>query len=77
MYPFPPLLTPLPLITFTTEEITGCRNEAANSVNNAGRNLSSCFSISYLTVSVIPSVNTFESSNDFTILIIPLYLHSK
>ena len=77
MYPFPPLLTPLPLITFTTKEITGCLNEAANGVNNAGRNPSSCFSISCLTVSVVPSINTFESSNDFMILIISLYLHSK
>ena len=77
MYPFPPLLTPLPLISFTTKEITGCPNEAANGVNNAGRNPSSCFSISCLTVSVVPSINTFESSNDFMILIISLYLHSK
>ena len=30
IYPFPALLTPLPLIHFTTEEITGFTNEATN-----------------------------------------------
>ena len=34
------LLTPLPIRLFTTEEITGCTNEAAN---NVGRNPPSCF----------------------------------
>ena len=29
IYPLPTLLTPLPLIPFTTEEVTGCTNEAA------------------------------------------------
>ena len=29
---------PLPLIPFTTEEITDCTNEAANSANKAPRN---------------------------------------
>ena len=42
----------------------------ANGANNAGRNPPSCFSISCFTVSVMPSVNTLESSNDFMILVI-------
>ena len=33
MYPLPALLTPLPLIPFTTEEITGYTNEAAKGAN--------------------------------------------
>ena len=43
IYPLPALLTPLPLITFTTEEVTGCTNEAAEGVNKAPRNSPSCF----------------------------------
>ena len=42
IYPLPALLTPLPLISFTTEEITGCTNEAAEAANKAGRNPPSC-----------------------------------
>ena len=42
-YPHPAPLTPLPLIPFTTEEITGCTNEAAKGANKAPRDLSSCF----------------------------------
>ena len=38
IYPFPALLTPLPLIPFTIEEITGCTNEAAKGANKAPRN---------------------------------------
>ena len=70
MYPIPALLTPLLLIHFTTEEITGCTNEAAKGANKVPRNLPSCFFISSFTVSVTPSMNTPESSNDFIILII-------
>ena len=70
MYPLPALLTPLPLVPFTTQEITGCTNEAAKGANKAERNPPSCFFISCFTVSVIPSMNTFESSNEFMILII-------
>ena len=58
-------LTPLPLIHFTTEEITGYNNEAAKDADKAPRNPSS-----YFTVSVIPSINILESSNDFMVLII-------
>ena len=39
MYLLPALLAPLPLIPFTTEEITGCTNEAAKGDNKAPRNL--------------------------------------
>ena len=62
--------TPLPLIPFTTEEITGFTNEAVKSANKAPRNPTSYFFISSLTVSVTPSINTSESSNDLMILII-------
>ena len=70
IYPFPVLLTPRPLIHFTTEEITDCTNKAAKGANKAGKNLCSCFFISCFTVSVILSINTFESSNYFMVLII-------
>ena len=33
IYPLPALLTPLPLIPFTTEEITGCTNDAGKGSN--------------------------------------------
>ena len=62
--------TPLSLIPFTTEEITGCTKEAAKGANKAPRNLPSCSFISYLTVSVTPSIDTPESSNDYIILMI-------
>ena len=38
--------------------------------NKAPRNLPSCFFILWFTVSVPPSINTYEPSNDFIILII-------
>ena len=63
------VLVPLPLIPFTSEEITVCTNEAAKGANKVQRNLPSCFFISCFTVSVIPSIHSFESSNDFMILI--------
>ena len=69
-YPLLALLTPLPLIPFTTEEITSCTNEAAKGSNKAVRNPLSCFFISCFTVSVTPSTNTTECSNGFTILMI-------
>ena len=56
--------------TFITEEITGCTKEAVNGANKAPRNLSSYFFVSCFTVSVTPSINTPESSNDFMVLII-------
>ena len=65
------LLIPLLLIRFTTKEITGCTNEVAKGANKAGRNLPSCFFFLFfflcLRFSVIPSINTFESSNGFWI----------
>ena len=72
MYPLPALLTPLPLIPFTTEEITGCTNEATTGGNKAGRKLPPCCFIASFTVSAMLSINTFESSKDFMILIISL-----
>ena len=70
MYPLSGLLIPLPLIPFTAEKITVCTNEAAKGADKAGRNPPSCFFYFIFTVSVIPSINTFESSNDFMMLII-------
>ena len=63
-------LTPLPLIPFTTEEITGFTNEAVKGANRVPRSSSSCFFSLFFTFSVTPSINTPESSNDFLILII-------
>ena len=65
IFPLPALLTPHPLIPFTTDKITGCTNKAAEVANKALRNLPSCFFVSSFTVSVTPLVNTPESSNDF------------
>ena len=69
-YSLPALLTALPFVPFSTEEITGCINEAAESTNKTPRNPPSCFFISCFSVSGTPSINTPESSNDFIILII-------
>ena len=55
------------LITFTTEEITGCTNEAAKGANNAPRNPPSCF---FYNVFITPSINTVESFNGFIVFII-------
>ena len=73
MYPLPALVIPLPLITFAAEDIIGCSNEATKGANKAGRNPPSCFFlfVSCFTVSLIPSINTFKSSNGFMILITP------
>ena len=64
MYHLSAVLTHLPLIPFTTEEMTGWSIEAAKSANKASRNPPSWF-----TVSVTPSINAFESY-DFVILMI-------
>ena len=72
MYALPAFLTPLPFISFTTENITGCTNEAAKGANKAPRSPPSSFFISSFTVLVTPQINTPESSNDFIILIISL-----
>ena len=77
MYPAPALLTALPFISFTAEEITGCTNEAAKSASKASGDLLSCFFIAYYTVSVTPSINTLESSNDWIILIISFIFSFK
>ena len=52
-YPVPSLLTPLPLISSTTEKSIDCTNEAAEDPNKARRNSPSCFLISCFTVGVI------------------------
>ena len=65
MYLLPALLTPVPFIPSITEEITGCTNEVAKGANNAPRNSSFWFIILSFAVSVTPSINTPESSNDF------------
>ena len=70
MNSLPALLTPLPLIPFTIEEITSCTSESTNGASKAPGNLPYCFFISCFIVSVTPSINTPESSNDSTILII-------
>ena len=57
IYPFPALLSPLPFIPFTTEEITGCTNEAAKGTSKVPRNPPSCFFVSCFTVSVTPSID--------------------
>ena len=47
----------LPLIPFTTEQITGCANEMAKGANKAPRNPTSCFFISCFTVFKTVSVS--------------------
>ena len=56
------LLTPLPVIPVSTEEITDCNNEGAKGANKAGRNPPSCFFISRFTASRTPSTNTSDKS---------------
>ena len=51
----------LPLISFTTEETTGCTNEAGKGASKAGRDPHFCFS---------NIISTFGFSHDFMILII-------
>ena len=63
-------ITPLPLIPFTTEKITGCTNEATKGDEKAPINPPSCFFISYFTVSVTQSIHTLQYSNDFMFLIV-------
>lgn len=50
IYPVPFLVTPLPLMAFATEEITGCTNKAAKVAHRDLRNLLSCFFIQCFTV---------------------------
>ena len=57
IYPLPALLTPLPLLPFTTEKITGCTNEAAKGANKAGKNLPYYFLILSFTISGITSID--------------------
>ena len=64
-------LTPLLLIPFTTEEITGWTNEASTGVDKIPKKLPLCVFISCFTVSVTPLINRTESCNDFIMLMIP------
>ena len=43
IHSLPTLLISLPLTPFTTEEVTGCTNEAAEGAKKAPRNPPSCF----------------------------------
>ena len=70
IYPLPALLTPIPVIPFTTEKITGWTNEAAKGDNKTPRNSLFYFSILCFTVLVTPPINATEYSNDFIVLII-------
>ena len=69
MYLLPALLIPLPIMLFTTQEITGGTTDAAKAANKGQRNPPSCFFLCFA-VSVTPSINTPKSSNDSLILII-------
>ena len=78
--PIPTLLTSLPVMTFATEKIPGCTNEAPRGANKAPINAPSWFFISCFTVSGAPSINAPESSNDFTITfynIIYIFIRNK
>ena len=54
-------LIPLPLISFTTEEITGCAEKMFKGANKAPRNPPFGFVNSLFTISFTPSINTPES----------------
>ena len=69
IYPLPALLTQLPIIPFTKEEITGCTNEVAKGDNKAPKN-PACFFYFIFYCFNNSSINTPESSNDFIIFII-------
>ena len=62
-------MTLLPVIPSIPEEITGFITKAAKGANKAARNPPSRFFTSCFTASVTPSINTPESSKNFTILI--------
>ena len=76
-YPLPAIMTPLLVIPVSTEKIKSFAIAADTVVNIAPRILSSSCYVSCFTVSVTPSINTLESSNDFMILIYHSYLHLK
>ena len=61
IYPLLALVTPLQLISFTTEEITGCTDTAGKGANKAARNQPSQFVNSFFTISFTPATNTPES----------------
>ena len=63
-------MTPLLVIPVTTEKIKSFAIAADTAANIAPRTLTSSCYVSCFTVSVTPSNNTLESSNDLMILII-------
>ena len=65
MFLFTALLTPLQLMSFTTKYVTSSTNEQ----QSRQRYAFFVFFISCFIVSIILSINTFESSNDYIILI--------
>ena len=82
IYILPALLTPVPLIAFTSEKITCCANETAKSASRSSTKFKKpkkpkrnpkklqqilLLFISCFTVSVTPSSNTPKSSHDFII----------
>ena len=66
------LVTPLPLLPFTTEEILDCTNEVARGSKKSSKKSAFLFFLflSCFTVSVTPSLYRPGSSNDFMILLI-------
>ena len=69
IYSLSSLLTPLPLILFSAEEMTGFTTEGAN---KAPRNPPSSFFVSCFNVSVTPSIHKPKFSNDFITLVISI-----
>ena len=60
----------LPLIPFTTEQITGCTNEMAKGANKAPRNPTSFFLFHVLLFLKLFLFLFLQFSNDFMILIV-------
>ena len=74
LHPLPSLLTAIPLIPFTTEEVTGCTTKTAKGVNKEPRNLLACFFFFFLfqllLLQLLNQLIPLEFSSDFMILII-------
>ena len=71
-------MTPLPVMSFTIEEITGCTNEAAKGANTALIQHLLAFFLSHVTLfSVTASINTPESSSDFVTLMIHIFIRNE
>ena len=75
LHPLPILLTAIPLIPFTTEEVTGCTTKTAKGVNKEPKNLLACFFLYFflfqlLLLQLLHQLIPLEFSSDFMILII-------